>query len=146
MRIEDARAEVPHLGLERSHSLGREHARQHAAVLAVLGRVLEDEEPLRPVDAGADVLEDVGLAADQPLVVDEGLLDVVGAAQPVEVVLLVVIERCLVAEPLEQRIGIHIELDLVRIPIEVGRLADGHALAPVPLRSAASRTALMIPW
>src|SRR5215831_13596711 len=116
-------------------------------MLRVLGWVLEDEEAPRPVDAGADVLEEVGPAADQSLVVDEGLLDVVGATQRVEVVLLVVVEGRFVTEPLEEPVRIHVEFDLVGIPVEIGgRLAHSHAVAPVVLRSAARRTALMMPW
>ena len=54
---------------------------------------------------------DVGVTVDQPA------LDVVVAAERVEVVLLVVVERRLVAEPAEHRVRVGVDLDVVRVVV-----------------------------
>src|SRR5262249_40991078 len=76
------------------------------AVHGVRGRVLEDEVARRHLDVRLDELEDAAAARDEPLGVDESALAVVVAAHRVEVVVLVVVERRLVAQPLVQRVRV----------------------------------------
>jgi hypothetical protein len=59
-------------------------------------RCLEDQQPWWHLDARLDDLEDPTASGDERLVVAEAALDVVEAADRVEVVRLVVVERCLV--------------------------------------------------
>ena len=100
----------------------REHARQQRAVDRVRGRILEDEDPRRHLDAGLDDLEDAAAAGDVGVAVDEAALDVVVATERVEVVLLVVVEGCLVAEPCERRVRVAVDLDVVRVVREIAGL------------------------
>ena len=83
-------------------------------------RILEDEEAGRPVDAQPNEVENVGLRVAEPLVVGERTFHVVGPADREEVVLLVVIERRLLAQAAEDRIGIRVDLEVVRVVIDVG--------------------------
>src|SRR5262249_51614859 len=63
-------------------------------------------------------------------VVDEPTLCVVGAAHGVEVVLFVVIQRRLVAEPAEHGVGVRVDVDVVRVVVDVGGLVHGHGCPP----------------
>ena len=78
----------------------------------------------------------------------EAALDVVEAAQRVEVVALVVVERLLVAEPLPDRVRVRVDLEVVRVVVDVGSGALGFGSHPVttnrallrlPARACASR-------
>ena len=51
--------------------------------------------------------------------VDQAALDVLEAADGEEVVLLVVVERRLVAQPAEHRVRIGVDLDVVRVVVHV---------------------------
>src|SRR5205823_5668665 len=59
-------------------------------------------------------------------VVAQATLDVLEAADREEVVALVVIERCLLPEPLERGVGVGVDADVVGVVVEVGHasLAD----------------------
>ena len=60
-------------------------------------RVFEDEDARWHLDAGLDQFEDPTASGDEILVVDEAALDVLVATDGEEVVLLVVLERPLLA-------------------------------------------------
>ena len=144
-----ARAELADLRLERGDAPRREHARQQAAVHRVRGRVLEDQRARRHLDVRLDELEDAARARDVVLGVDEAALAVLVAADREEVVLLVVVERRFVAQPLVQRVRVGVDVGVVRVVVEVssrwsplllrlfrsstmragvsGRRVDGHA-------------------
>ena len=124
-RIERAGAELADLGLDGVHLLGREHARQQAAMDVVDRRVLEEDQPGRQLDVGANDLEDRPAARPVGLPVDQGAVDVGEAAQRVEVVLLVVVERRLVAQLLPDRVRIRVDLEVVRVVVD-GAAADRH--------------------
>ena len=76
----------------------------------VRGRIFEDECSRRELDVRLDQLEDAAASRDESLRVDEALLAVLVAAHRVEVVLLVVVERRLVAQPLVERVRV-VEVD-----------------------------------
>ena len=84
---------------------GREHARQEARCDGVRRRVLEDQRARRQLDVRLDQLEDAALARRCSACVDEAALAVRVAGDRVEVVLLVVVERRFVAQPLVQGRG-----------------------------------------
>ena len=140
-----AGAELAHLRLDGVHLLGREHPRQQAAV-DVVDRAgpRRGSMPGRDLDVGLDQLEDRALARPVRLPVDERPLDVVEAAQRVEVVLLVVVERRLVAQPLPDRVRIGVDLEVVRVVVEVAPAPQRHAatvlLVDATVRNAASKT------
>jgi hypothetical protein len=70
------------------------------------------------VDVGLDHLEDRAAPGDVRLAIEQAALDVVEAADRVKVVLLVVVERRLLAETPEHRIGIGRDPDVVRVVID----------------------------
>ena len=76
---------------------------------------------------------------DEGLGVDHAALDVLVAAHREEVVLLVVVERCLFAQPAEHRVRIGVDLDVVRVVVDVARAGRGHGRFPF----ASSRSATM---
>src|SRR5262245_8950174 len=125
-RIEAARAEGADLGFECGDLPRREHARQQAPVDVVLGRVLEDDRAGRYLEVALDQLEHRAAPGDVRLPVDRRALDVVEAAQREEVVALVVIEGLLVAEPLPDRIRVGVDLEVVRVVVEIG----AHCILP----------------
>src|SRR5262249_17394742 len=110
---------LAHLRFQRRDPPGREDARQQAPVDGVDGRVFEDERARRHLDVRLDDLEDPAAAGDVAPGVDEALLDVVEAADRVEVELLVVVERRLVTHPLPRGIRIGVDLDVVRVVVEL---------------------------
>ena len=125
-RVEGAGAELAHLRLDGVHRLRREHARQQAAVQVVDRRVFHEDQAGRDVEAGHDRLERRSLARAVGVPVDEGLLDVVVAAQRVEVELLVAVERRLVAHPLPERVRILVDLVVERVVVDVAVVRDRH--------------------
>ena len=84
------------------------------------GRVLEDDRAGRDLEVALDELEHraLGRAVGPP--VHQAALDVVEAAERIEVVLLVVVERALVAQSPPDRIGVRVDLEVVRVVVEVG--------------------------
>ena len=58
--------------------------------------------------------------------VDRRLLDVLVATERVEVVRLVVVQRCLIAEAPKRRIGIGCDLDVVGVVVDVALLSGAH--------------------
>ena len=138
-RIEHLGAQVADLGLEGVHLPGREDPGQETAVGGVDRRVLEDEHAGRQLDVHLDQLEDPALSrAERPGVLHHAL-DVVEAAHGEEVVLLVVVERRLLPHAAEDRIRIALQLEVVRVVVDL----VGHDVMS-PLRP--GETALMIPW
>ena len=92
-RIERAGRVVPHLGLNGRHAPRGEDAAHDAAVEVVVGRVLEDEHARRHLHLRLDDLEHRALGRAVGLPLDRGALHVVVAADGVELVLLVEVER-----------------------------------------------------
>src|SRR5687768_6074350 len=90
------------------------------------GRVLEDDDAGRHVDAGLDDLEHPAAARDEGRAVDEAPLDVVVAAHRVEVVAIVVVQRRLLPEATERRVRVAVDLDVVRVVVDVAGLDGGH--------------------
>ena len=90
-------------------------------------------EPGRDLHAALDELEDraLGRAVGPP--VDQGPLDVVEAAQRVEVVALVVVERRSSRSRLQHRVRVGVDLEVVRVVVQVGT-GRGHVGALRPER------------
>src|SRR6478672_9252041 len=63
------------------------------------------------------------------------MLDVVEAAQREEVELLVVVERLLLAKPSPDRIRIGVDVEVVRVVVQLAVVRDCHATTPLTLRS-----------
>ena len=120
--IERLRAQLTDLRFERSHASRREDAGEQCSVQVVDGRVLEEDDAGRELDVRLDELEDRAARRGKGAPVHEGALDVVVAAQRVEVVLLVVVERRLIAKPLPVRVRVGVDHHVVRV---VPGLHDG---------------------
>ena len=84
----------------------------------VVGRILEDDRPTRDVHAALDQLEEGALGRAVRPPVDKRLFDVVEPAQRVEVVALVVVEGTLLAQPLPDRVGVGVDLEVVNFSAE----------------------------
>ena len=134
-RVEAAGAELAHLGLDRRHLAGGEHPRQQAPVEVVVGRVLEDDRPRRDLHAALDELEDRALGRAVGAPVDEAPLDVLEAAQRVEVVALVVVEGLLVAQAPPHRVRVGVDVEVERVVVDVG-LRRRHRCLPLTSRVA----------
>ena len=91
-------------------------------------RVLEDEHAGRQLDLRLDHLEHRALGRAVGLPLDQAALHVVVAAHRVELVLLVVIERGLVAEPLPHRVRVGVDVEVVRVVVRRGR-GCGHLVS-----------------
>ena len=118
---------VADLGLEGRHALRSEGTREQAAVDRVHRRVLEDERAWRLLDARLDDLEDVSTTGEEGVALLERPLDVVPAAECEEVVLLVAVERSLLPKPTEDRVRISVDIDVVRVPVDVRGCDDSHS-------------------
>ena len=92
-------------------------------------RVFEEDVPSGHLDVAPDDLEHRTLTRDERLPVDRGSFDILEPAERIEVVLLVVVERGLVPEPLEHRVRIRVDLPVVGVVIHVG-LRRGHLPPP----------------
>ena len=84
-------------------------------------RIFEDEHARRKGDVRLDQLDDGASPGDVDLPIAQPTLDVLEAADGVEVVRLVVVERRLLAQPAEHRVRIDVDLDGVRIVVDVAR-------------------------
>jgi hypothetical protein len=86
-------------------------------------RVLEDDRAARQFDVVLDdlldQLEDRALAGDVRLPIDRAALDVLEAAQGEEVVAVVVIERPLIAQSLPDRVRVGVDVEVVRVVVDV---------------------------
>src|SRR5262245_3421678 len=82
--------------------------------------ILEDDRPRRDVDVGLDQLEHPAATGDERLPILQRPFDVVVAAEGVEVVRVVVVERRLLAKAPEHRVRIGVDVDVVRVVIDVG--------------------------
>ena len=86
-------------------------------------RILEQDVSRRqfdPVlDDGLDDLEQHALGRAVRLPVGQPLLDIVEPTQRVEVVLVVVVERGLFPQPPPDRIGIVVDLEVVRVVVQI---------------------------
>ena len=128
-RVEFDLAVAPDLRLDGVHLARREHPRHQPAIGGVARRIVEDHHARRHLDVGLDQLEDRAVARDQPAVILQRRLDVVPTRDRPEVVLLVVVERLLVAHPLPHGIRIGVDLEVVRVVVEVGG-RRGHVRNP----------------
>jgi hypothetical protein len=103
-------------------------------------RVLEDQRSGPNLHVRLDDLEDRAPAGDESLVVDDRVVDVLEPADRVEVVLLVVVEGLLFAQPTKHRVRIGVQFDVVWV--EVGSLhgraidTDRHGVASRSTRGA----------
>ena len=118
-RVEALRAELPDLRLQRVDLARREHPGQQLAVDVVDRRILENDRARRDLDVGLDQLDDRAARRAEGFVVHERLVHVGEAAQRVEVVLLVVVQRRFLAEPPEHRVRIGVEFDVVRVEVDI---------------------------
>src|SRR6266702_1153824 len=84
----------------------------------MLRRVLPNEQALGLGQIGLDVLEDIAATRAETLLVRQPSLDIAETTQGVEVVLLVPVQRRLVPQAFEDRMGVRPELGPVRIPVD----------------------------
>ena len=94
----------------------------------VVWRVLEDEHARRQLDPRLDDLDHRPLGRAVGLPVHEALLDVGVAAHGEELVLLVEVERRLVAQPLPHRVGVGVDVEVVGVVVRSGR-GRGHLVS-----------------
>jgi hypothetical protein len=128
-RIEGVRGELAHLALDGVHPPGREHAGQDAAVPVVTRRILEDEGPRRHLEVGLDQLEQRALRRAERLPVLEPGLHVVEPAERPEVVPLVPVQRRLLPQAAPDRVGVGVDVEVVRVVVQLaGLLGGGHRL------------------
>jgi hypothetical protein len=86
----------------------------------VVGRgVFEQDAAWRHLDARLDHLEDRAPAGDVGAPVDQSLLDVLEATERAEVVSLVVVKGRLVTHPPPNRIRVSVDLEVVRVVVQV---------------------------
>lgn len=128
--VDDLLADPPDLGLEAGHGPGGEQPGDDGPVHRVLRLVLGDEEPRRHVDALAEDVEDVALAGGVRVPIAEDPGQVVVAADRVEVVLLVVVERRLAPQPPERLVRGRVDVPVVHVVVDVG-CRHGHDELPL---------------
>ena len=126
--VQRARRVVPDLRLDGRHALGGEDAAHDPAVQVVVRRVLEDEHARRHLDLRLDHLEHRALGRAVGLPLDQAALHVVVAADRVELVLLVEVEGGLVPEPLPDRVGVGVDVEVVGVVVRRGR-SRGHLVS-----------------
>src|SRR5262249_11650478 len=93
------------------------------------GRILEYQHARRKGDVRLDQLDDGASPGDEDLPIAQPTLDVLEAADGVEVVRLVVVERRLPAQRAVRRGRSGVDLDSVRIVVDVAR-ARAHEAPP----------------
>src|SRR5690606_11252737 len=118
-RIETALAVGADLRLERCHAARREEAAQQLAVGVVERRVLEDEQAGRRLVAAADHLEQRAPGRAEGAPVRQPRLDVREAGQRPEVVLLVAVERRLLAHAPPDRMRIGVDREVVGVVVDL---------------------------
>ena len=91
-----------------------------------IGGVLPQDDTTREAHPRLDDLEDVAVRRRERLPVDQGRLDVDVARQRPHVVALVVVDGRVVAQPLERRVRVGIDLDVVRVVVDVAVADDRH--------------------
>ncbi len=82
--------------------------------------------PERHLDVGPDQFDDAAAAGDEGLRVEIAPLDVGEPAHGVEVVGLVVIERRLLAQPAEDRVGVGVDRHVVGVVVHVAHTLHRH--------------------
>ena len=88
--------------------------------------VFEDQGPGRNLHAGLQNFQYHALGGAEGLVIDQCAVDVVESTQRVEVVGLVVVQRCVVAQPFEHRIRVSVEVGVPRVVVNVAGCTSGH--------------------
>ena len=121
--VEELPAEQADAAFEVGDRARREGPGHELAQARVLGRVLHDHHRDVLVGLGRDHLEDDAVPRLERVGVEQPVEHVVVAAQRVEVVLLVVVDGRLVAEPTPHRIRVGVDRVVARVVVEVG---DGH--------------------
>ena len=86
--------------------------------------ILHDEHPLRWLGLRLDPLEDVPVGRAERLVIEKASLHVIKTAEGVEIVILVVIQRCLVTHTPEHRVRIGEDVDVVGVVVDVACRGD----------------------
>lgn len=112
-------AELANLVFEGEHLLWGEHSGEQAAMDIVQRRIFEDHNAGRNLDVRLDELEYRAASGTKDLPVEKPALDVFEAADGVEVVFFVVIQRSFVSEPRVDGIGIRVNLTVVRVVVEI---------------------------
>ncbi len=125
-RIQTTRAEFTDLGFQRIDLARRENSSQQLAVDVVQRRVLEDHDARRHLDVRLDQLEDRPPRRAESLVIDQRPVDIGEPAQRIEVVLLVVVQGRFLAKPAKHPIRVSVELNVVRVAVDVAGSADCH--------------------
>ncbi len=118
-RIESIDAELADVRFETRDLPGREHPRQQSAVDGVGRGVLENHDPRRHLHARLDDLQHAAPTRDECFALLQPTLDVRETTHRVEVMVLVVVERRLFTQALERWVRVGVDLDVVRIPVDV---------------------------
>ena len=116
-RVEFAGAEFTHQGFDGQHASRREDTRQQPAVQVVQRRILEQQNARRHLDV---VEQNVGggpAAGSIGFPVVQFARDVVVAAQRIEVVLFVVIQRRFFTHPFPHRVRVVVDIGIIRVVI-----------------------------
>ena len=127
-RIERFGAELAHLRFDLQHAARAENFCQQPPVGVVDRRVLHRMVPGGISRAGEQRLGHDAVARAERLPVRQRGRDVVIPAQRVEAVFGVVVERRLVAQPFPDRVRVCVDLEIVRIVVEIAGLHDAHSL------------------
>src|ERR1700753_2227396 len=90
------------------------------------GWILEQDEAGRKVDVAHDDVHRGAVAGPVDIPIRQLGSDVLVATQRVEVVLLVVIERRFVAQPLPDEIRVVVDLEVARVVVALGGVCCGH--------------------
>ena len=98
----------------------------------VNGRVFPHHDAGGHLDARPQDVEQIPSATGEDFPVHQRLLDVLVTGQRPEVVTLVVVDRRLFAKALIGRIGVGVDIDVVRVEVDVG-ITDNHWLPSLKL-------------
>jgi hypothetical protein len=101
----------------------------------VYGRVLEDEHTGGHLDVGPDELDDAAPPGNEGLGVEIAPLDVGEPANRIEVVGLVVVERCLLPQAPEDRVRVGADVHVVRVVVHVTGALNRHVEPPLAFMS-----------
>ena len=119
--VEEVVAELRDRGLEVGDAPGRERAAHELAQLRVLGRVHHDHHRDARRAPRVIISSTDAVARHERLGVEQPVEHVVVAAQRVEPVLLVPVQRRFVAQPLPDRVRVGVDRVVVRVVVELGR-------------------------
>src|SRR5580704_4194320 len=92
----------------------------------VRGRILEEDRTRRDLYIRLDELENRAATGDVSLPVEHGRVDIVPPAQCEKFVFLVPVQRGLVAQSLPHRVRVGIDVEVVRVVVDLWLAGDGH--------------------